>query len=409
MPGADDADAPTDGDDGFDGDDADDRSSGFSPPPHPDDRLWRHPSELAQHPISPIGTPVATPSDRGRPWGTVAAVAAVTALVVGVGVAFTLDGGSDDPGAPAAPPLNPTAGSPPTYGGVETAMGHGLAPTLVLLETSDNDGSGVLVNEDGIVLTSAVLLDDQGVKAHLANGETVEATVIGVDPVTGVGVLRLPGRGYSAARMAEATDLAPGGTAYLVGAGTSGGADITVGVIGVSTYVSGERQATLEGIIEIRGEAAPQALGGPLVDSNGTVIGITTATGRGPGESSYITPAEVTHKVMRDLIETGDVYHSWLGIRGLTVSDAPVETPAAGGSDGGGALVASVFEGSPAEAAGLQTDDVIVQVDRSPIQGMPDLYMALRARSPGEQVTLTLVRDGSPLSLSVVLGDLPSM
>ena len=406
MPDADDAAATPDGDDH---DDADDGLSGFRPPPHPDDRLWRHPSEMAQHPIRPIGPPAPAASDRGRPWGTVVAIAAVTTLVAGVAVALNLGEGSDDSDTAAPPRLDRTSTALPSYGVADGTMERWLAPRLVLLEGSANAGSGVLVDEDGIVLTSAVLLDDAGVKVRLANGETVEATVIGVDKVTGIGVLRLPGRGYSAARMAEAMELVPGRSAYLVGADTSGSANVTVGIIGVAQYFSGGRQVALEGIVEIEGEAAPLALGGPLVDDSGTVIGITTATNLGPGKSSsYIAPAEVTHKVMRDLLETGDVYHSWLGIRGLSVSGVPVDVAQAGGFDHG-VLVASVVDGSPAEDAGLRADDVIVQVDDRLIAGMPDLYMALRARSPGDRVTLTLVRNESPTTLSVVLGTSPDM
>ncbi|HEX8802815.1 MAG TPA: S1C family serine protease, partial [Acidimicrobiales bacterium] len=383
-------------------DDADDEDApGFRPPPHPDDRLWRHPSEVGEHDERVAvglrgGSHRRARALRSRTWGVAltAGAAGVALGVVLVALVFGGGGSSDDDG-PAAGGVLPT---------VPTQLADRVSPAVVSLVGDDDGapaGSGVVVRDDGIVLTSAALVaGDAAVDVRLADGSVVRAEVVGRDPVTGIGVLDLPGQGHATAALAASSALVVGAPAFSVGAPAAGGtADATAGVIGAGrSYVGGaEGTATaLEGVVEVDGEAAPWALGGPVVDDRGAVLGVTTAVdAEGDAAASYITPAEISRKVADDLLVVGHARHGWLGIQGQDVADDPSATAGAfagrGGDDGPrqhGAVVSSVDAGSPAQAVGLRRGDVIVELEGRQITGIADLVMWLRSRSPGDSAEI---------------------
>jgi S1-C subfamily serine protease len=401
-------------------DDADEDAPGFRQPPHPDDRLWRHPSEMDAHPISSAGAFAPAPA-RGRSWRAVAAVGALGVVVAGVAVVGLLleDPGSDGPGDsdPSSTAASPGAGDEEAEA-AEAAAAEAVGPAIVGID----GGSGVVVRDDGLVLTSASLVADpadggegdtqsegqgdshgegQGgdrpaVGVALPDGTRAEATVLGVDTATGLAVLDLPGEAHAAAEQADEAQVAAGSDAFNVGTAGSGAA-ATVGVVGATRKLQGDDDSSLDGVVEVSGEAGPVVLGGPVVDREGTVIGITTALG--PGGSSYFTPIEVGHKVATDLLISGRVHHSWLGIEGM---DAPAAgRPASGESGGTGAKVDVIFPGGPAAVAGLRDGDVIVEIAGNPVGRMSDLVRHLRALSPGERVALVVEREGEPVPVTV--------
>lgn len=159
-----------------------------------------------------------------------------------------------------------------------------------------------------------------------------------------------------------------------------------------------------------------------MVDDRGAIVGIVTAV---DDEAWYVAPVEVVHRVTGELLDNGVVRHAWLGIEGTDVeagaaiddptADAPAAADEAGplsstASDvGGGTLVASVVPDSPADQGGLLRDDVIVALDGQPIDHMPDLSVALRSRSPGDRVDVTVTRtDGSRVTLVLTLAEAPA-
>jgi S1-C subfamily serine protease len=377
-------------------DDADEDAPDFRRPPHPDDRIWRHPSEMDDHPIAPIDVPAGRAAAAGdRQWWRVAAASVLGIVVVFAGLAavFLSDTGGDKPGdEPDA--ASGRQGSPDDQAAV--AAGE-VAPSVVRLD----GGSGVIVRGDGVVLTSAMLVEAAAgpVQVWLSDGTATEAAVVGVDATTGLGVLDLAGDDHPAADMATpGTDL--GGDAYPVGlAEGSGSAAATAGVVGASRKLNGEGPIGLDAVVEIEGRAEPSAIGGPVVDDDGTVLGVTTALG---GErSSYLTPIDVGQKVAGDLLDSGRVHRSWLGIEGRD----RVEGSGLHATGGHGAEVATVAAGSPAEAAGVQAGDVIVSLDGQPIERMPDLIRWLQSLSPGDQVEVVVERGDEQVILSATLAE----
>ena len=454
-------------------DDAEDHDSHFRPPPHPDDRLWRHPSELDAHPITPLGSPLAgADQPRGRPWGVMVAAGTAGAVLAGAGVvAFGLGGRVINRPVVERVALDQVASSP---GGLDADAIEGVrqrvAPAVVAVESSatagasdsgsesDSDsgdtgdtgdtddagtgaGSGVVVRNDGIVLTSAALVAvGTPVAVRLSDGSTVDAEVLGVDKPTGLGVLDLAGEGFSTVVLAAESAPVIGETSLMVGAGAAGGTSIAAGVIGATRRYLTSSDITLDGVVEVTGDAPALALGGPLVDRRGAVIGVVTAI-HDDGMATYVAPVEVARNVSEDVLAHGHVRHSWLGIDGRDADadadpdDDPDDDPDADGdaidslaaatsstpsttspastvsttttamTADQGVIVASVVPDGPADRGGLEEGDVIVELGGRPIAHMPDLVLALRTRSPGDRVDTTVVRAGGATTLQVTLGD----
>jgi S1-C subfamily serine protease len=379
-------------------DDADEDAPDFRRPPHPDDRIWRHPSEMDEHPIAPIEVPVhrvqaVRRAAAGWPWWRIAATSALGIVVVlgGLAVVFLTDTGGDDE----AGVLPGSSSRPSSAARRADAAAEAVASSLVRLE----GGTGVVIRDDGLVLTSATLVAGSGpVPVWLPDGTAVEATVVGVDGVTSIAVLDLPGDGHRPAALVPlGTDLT--GAAYSVCVDPSGEVAATAGTVGTARKLSGEGAAGLDGVVEVEGRADPSALGGPVVDADGTVVGITTAIGS--DRSSYFTPIDVGQKVTGDLLDSGVIHRSWLGIEGTD----RVEGSGLHAAGGYGAEVVTVAAGSPAEAAGLQAGDVIVSLDGRQIDRMPDLIRWLQSLSPGDRVEVTVERSGQRLTLGATLGE----
>ena len=466
-------------------DDADADLPAFRPPPHPDDRIWRHPSEMSAHPIAAIdapgeqssgdtsrpapgrtgGSPGAGasgitgrpggPPRGGRPWGAYVVAGTVGAVLAGVGVA-ALGVGERVVERPVtervALDTTVSALGAPDDGALDSVR-QSVEPAVVGIEAADPSGapdggitgSGVVVRDDGIVVTSISLVAaGAATKVRLADGRVVSADLVGTDPTTGLAVLDLAGGDHTPSVLAPAAGLVVGETSFAVGAGAAGGTTTEAGVVGRTQRFVGPSGSALDGI-EVEGDATATDVGGPVVDARGAVVGIATAVD--DGVAWHVAPVEVAHRVADGLLTDGVVRHARLGIEGTDVAagadtmaeggdtsggtggdgstgggaggpDASADAPAtmstgdptggsAGGSaGGGGALVASVIEGSPADLGGLRVGDLVVALDGQAITHLPDLTVALRSRAPGDQVDVTVVHpDGTRATLQLDLDE----
>ena len=457
-------------------DDAEADNGGFRPPPHPDDRLWRHPSEMDAHPIVPIGAPARRPAvdpataqgERwpGRPRWVVAAVAGSGAVLLAGGAMVALAAGPRPVAPPPAeqatagtsagpddrrePLRSPQAGTAPTVDepvqpdeeaepgpAIDTARAQ-VAPAVVRVgvgtgpgadaggetgpvagagtggdpapEQVEFAGSGLLVRADGIVVTSAALVESPSQAAVvLPDGTQVAADVVGADPATGLAVLALAGGAdLPVGVLAEAADLAPGDTAVALDArAVAGLGTADAGGTAATLRYTGPTGPALDGA-EVEGEADVQALGGPVVDGNGAVVGIVAAVD--DGGAWQVAPVEVARRVVDELLADGVARHAWLGIEGLDAApagDAPGTFSAAAPATGG-IEVASVVAGGPAAGGGLQPGDVIVALDGQAVTHLPDLFVGLRARAPGDRLEVTVARaGGGSETVTVTLGATP--
>lgn len=404
-------------------DDAEADSQGFRPPPHPDDRLWRHPSEMSDHPIIPIDAPlppalIATPSATQRAdgaprrsWGAFAAAAATGAVLAGGGVvALGLGERVVERPVTERVELAPTTSAGDAVGADPLAgVRQRVEPAVVGVEAPGlAPGSGVVVRDDGIVVTSAAFVaGGNRPLVRLADGTEAVAELVGTDPVTGLAVLDVPGEGHTPSVLAVSADLASGATTFVVHARGSGGTATGSGVVGATHRYVGPTGTPLDGVA-VEGEAEAAALGGPAVDERGAVVGIVTAVEDG-GEW-YLTPVDVAHRVADDLLATGEVRHCWLGIEGTDVAgDGSGSPDTTLPTEGGGTQVASIVPGSPADQGGLRVGDVIVALDDRRIARMPDLIVGLRSHAPGDRVDVTVRReDDTRVTLVLTLAETPT-
>jgi putative serine protease PepD len=361
----------------------------FRPPPHPDDRLWRHPSELEPHRAEGAGG-----HDRqsGRPWGVVAVAGTAGAVLAGAGVlAFGLGERTVDRPVVERVALD-TVSSAPRADQTANGIRQHVAPAVVSVE---GGGSGIVVRDDGIVLTSASLVDGgRPLSVRLPDGSSTDAEVVGSDPSTGIAVLDLDGRGYETGLLASEAGLVQGQTSFTVSVGSAGGATTVAALVGATRRYQTPAGTTIDAVVETTGDAPAHAVGGPLVNVSGVVVGVVT--GVDDGTASYVVPVEVARKVAEDLVAVGKVDRCWLGIEGSDAGDPEVA--------GGGVLIASVAPDSPAEHGGLRVGDVLVEIDGRMIGHVSDLMITLRSRSPGDEIAATVVRDDNPTTVIVTLG-----
>jgi len=389
---------------------------------------------MSDHPIVPLGASgppphIETPSGpRGdvpapprRSWGTYVLAAAVGAVLAGGGV-VALGPGERVVDRPVTERvlLNPTAShllpsAPATLEGV----GRQVDPTVVGIEPAGDaaPGSGVIVRDDGIVVTSAAFVADGAMpQVRLEDGSLVTAELVGTDPVTGLAVLDLAGQGHTPGLLSTVADLDVGVATYVVHRDVPDRATTSSAVAGDTHRYVGPEGTPLDGIeldgieldgAEVDGAAAPAALGAPAVNGRGAIVGIVTAVE--DGGSWYVAPVEVAHRVADSLLADGEVRHSWLGIEGTDVAGTGSGSPDTTlPTEGGGTEVASVVPDSPAATGGLRAGDVIVALDDEPIARTPDLTLALRSRAPGDRVDVTVRRDdGSEVTLVLTLGEPP--
>lgn len=399
--------------------DADDDARPVGPPLPPDDRLWRHPSELraqgAAASVAPAPARSATPRGPAASWPLLAATAAGgAALAVGV-VMLT---GAMPRRVVERPVIEKVAVTPmvSTPMLAERSLGavvEQLGPALVRLEVERADGStsvssGLVFRDDGAVLTSwEAVSGARVVEAVLADGRRLEGDLLGADPLTDVAVLDVDAEHLPVAALGTGTELSVGGVAVTLGAPDAGAAGPTAAagmITALDRWLQLDSGVTLHGLIQTDGEPAPHLAGGPLVDANGAVIGITTRRASGEDEATFAVPVALAHEVADRILTQGHMVHAWLGVEGTDLSVAQQRSLALAG----GAVVHRVVDGSPAAAAGLQPGDVITDLGDHEVRSISGLIVALRTCDPGDPVPIGYLRGPARHRATVVIGERPT-
>jgi S1-C subfamily serine protease len=386
-------------------DGADDERPVFREPPPPDDRLWRHPSEVT----------VAGPRVRNHSW-VVALCAGFVGALVATGVIAATGGLRRDVTVirrtGSSTRVDPVSAQP-TDSEVERVAERvrpSIAQVRVTTGAGPVNGSGVMLRSDGHVVTNWHLVGQaQTIKVVMANGKELPGHLVGTDRDTDLAILKVDGGPYPAATLGSAAALKLGQRAIALGSplDLAGGPSVTVGVVSaLHRQVEVREGVPLLDMIQTDAPISPGSSGGALLDRTGAVIGITTAVAVDGGATEglgFATPIETARLVGDQLIANGRFIHVWLGIEG---SDIDGGTAALLGVESG-ALVDKVMPGGPAEGAGLAARDVIVGIEDKLVPSMGALVVNLRGRPPGEVVVLDVMRDSKPRELRVTLAERP--
>jgi serine protease Do len=274
--------------------------------------------------------------------------------------------------------------------------------------TAQSLGSGFVWSSDGIVVTNNHVVEGASrIIVNFNGGAQLPAKLIGVDPDSDVAVLRVDAKGLAAAPIGTSGDLMIGESVIAVGNPFGLSGTVTTGVVSAlgRSVPSKEAGRTFTDFIQTDASINPGNSGGPLLNIEGKVVGINTAIYANAQGIGFAIPVDRARKVVQDIVRYGQVHSAWIGA--VTATLTPEEAKRIGVRVGQGALVARVFSGSPAQAAGLRAGDVITAVGDKAVDSREAFSTYTATVASGQPLQLTLTREGSSRSLSVRPADPP--
>ena len=273
-------------------------------------------------------------------------------------------------------------------------------------------GSGVIVSPDGYILTNRHVIEGVNrIVVALWNDRRFDAKVVGTDEVTDIAVLKIEPKDVNLvpATLGDSDKVRVGEWAIAVGNPFGLRQTMTVGIISAIGRRPMETGAEIGYTEFIQTDAAinPGNSGGPLCNIHGEVIGINTAISSPTGGNvgiGFAIPINTAKFVMEQLIKHGKVVRGWLGVELQEVSDLP-DPSALGLKEPRGAVIVRVFPNSPAEKAGLQSQDVIVEFNNIPVRSIAHLQSLVGRTPPGTTVPVKIIRGGKEMVINVTVGE----
>ena len=394
----------------------------------------------------------------GAKFAAFIVAAALVGGVAGFGGGALLNGIQDRPSSGTATgPQTVTVNNPGSVNET-TAVATAALPSVVTIEVAGSDqagsGSGVIISDDGYVLTNTHVVTlggavaDPTIRVTTSDGRIYEATVVGTDPIYDLAVIKLKdAKGLTPMEFADSSKLNVGDTAVALGAPLGLANSVTTGIVSAlnrsiqiassalpdsssqdapdqqQTPDQGQGQGPFQ--FDIPGSGTPQTSdsisiaviqtdaainhgnsGGALVNSKGELIGINVAiASSGSSEESgsigigFAIPSNVAKRVSDEIIADGVATH---GLLGASVQDAS----SVQGATVSGAYIAKANEGGAAAAAGIKEGDVVTEFNGVPITSASDLTAQVRAAAAGSDAKVTYVRGGKDYDVDVTLGEL---
>ena len=275
-------------------------------------------------------------------------------------------------------------------------------------------GSGVIVDSNkGYILTNNHVVDDMdGIRVKLIDKREFDATIIGTDPKTDLAILQIDAENLDDIRMGDSDELRVGEWVMAVGSPFSENLShtVTTGIVSAIGRSNILDSGSYEDFIQTDAAINPGNSGGALLNMDGELIGINTAIATGGYEKGnrgvgFAIPSSMANRIMSDLIDKGYVTRSWLGV---IIQDLDSETADALDIDTrNGALIADVVKDSPAEAAGIQEGDVIIEFNGKSIANTANLKNVVSLSTPESTNRVKVIRDGAPKTVKVTLQELP--
>ncbi len=284
-----------------------------------------------------------------------------------------------------------------------------------VMEIPEGSGSGFIWDQSGTIVTNFhVIAEGDAFLVTLADHRTFEGAVVGVSPDKDLAVLHIDAEGESLVpiQVGTSSDLVVGQKVFAIGNPFGFDQTLTTGIVSaLGRQIQSLSGRTIDGVIQTDAAINPGNSGGPLLDSAGRLIGVNTAI-YSPSRSSagigFAVPVDTVQEVVPQLIQYGRVIKPEIGLQ--IAPDAytrRLRLP--------GVLVMVVFDGGPADQAGIlgmrrgvrgevRLGDIIVEADGRKVEGTEDFLRALEAHKPGERMELVLIRDGEKLESSVLLG-----
>jgi len=286
----------------------------------------------------------------------------------------------------------------------------GQVPGMSRRQATTSLGSGVIVSQDGHVLTNYhVVQAADAIEVALTDGRRDTAKVVGADPDTDLAVLKLSSlRTLPAATLAADRGLRVGDVVLAIGNPFGVGQTTTQGIVSALGR-NGLGLNTYESFIQTDAAINPGNSGGALVDAEGNLVGINTAIYSESGGSmgiGFATPIEIARKVMDDIVKTGSVKRGWLGVEPQDVTPELARAFELK-NDTRGVIIASVMRDGPAARAGLRVGDIVQTVNGKRMADTTQLLAEIAQLPPGQRTTLGVLRAGKAVEVAVVVGTRP--
>jgi S1-C subfamily serine protease len=286
--------------------------------------------------------------------------------------------------------------------GLTSAVEKGGAGTILVDARKRYPASGIAYADDLVLTADHVVTREDGIKVLLPDGKSLAATIAGRDPGSDLAVLRLAEKALTAAKTSD--DVKVGQLVLALGRPNGEGMQASWGIV---TSISGPTRTFRGGMLDeyIRTETTPYPgfSGGPLVNTEGEVLGLNTS-GLTRG-SSLTIPVKVAWRVAEALATHGSVKRGYLGVRTQPVEIPEAARQALKREQEHGLLVLWLEEGGPAEKGGLLVGDILVAISGQPVGDPDDLFSALNSETVGKVIAVEVLRGGRPETVSVTVGE----
>src|SRR5262245_13728170 len=299
-----------------------------------------------------------------------------------------------------------TTGSALTVGSIYKLTHKGVVKITVTTlgsEAQRSQGSGFVYNTNGHVVTNQHVIDGaESISVTLWNGRSFPASLVGSDPSTDTAVIKVdaPASVLHPVAVGNSSSVQVGDDVVAIGAPFGLEQTVTAGIVSaLHREMTSPNNFTIDDSIQTDAAINHGNSGGPLLNRQGKVIGITTQIESDSGGNEgvgFAVPSNTVREIAQKLITTGKADHAYLGVEiGNDTSSA-------------GAHLTDIRDGTPAADAGLQTGDVVTRFAGQRIDTGDELRLAVDAKRPGDRVTVAVQRDGKAVTLTVTLGTRPS-
>jgi serine protease Do len=269
-------------------------------------------------------------------------------------------------------------------------------------------GSGVIVSADGTILTNHHVIDGaEKIQVELQDRRTFPARLVGSDPASDLAVIRIDAKGLAPLPLGDSGKSRVGDVVLAFGNPLGVGQTVTMGIVSAKGRATGLGDGSFEDFLQTDAPINQGNSGGALVNTSGELVGINSQILSPSGGNigiGFAIPARMAGNVMAQLVDHGKVRRGQLGVIVQGVSSDIAKS--LGLTEVRGALVSTVNDGSPAEAAGLKRGDVITALNGEPLADSNELRNRVAATLPGSTVTLRVVREGEEKTLTAKLGEL---